>query len=33
MGLTKAKINNEDSGDEFDVLFNPTSYTLNKGAP
>lgn len=30
MGLTKARITVEHTGDFFDVLFNPEEYTLNK---
>jgi hypothetical protein len=30
MGLSRAKIKNEATGDEFDVMFNPEEYSLNK---
>jgi hypothetical protein len=30
MGLSKAKIKNEATGTEFDVMFNPEEYSLNK---
>jgi hypothetical protein len=33
MSLVKAKINNLDTGDEFDVCFNPREYTFSKVAP
>jgi len=30
MGFTRAKIKNEATGEEFDVMFNPEEYSLNK---
>ena len=30
MGLSRAKIKNEATGDEFEVMFNPEEYSLNK---
>lgn len=33
MGLVKAEIRNEDTGDKFEVCFNPREYTLTKVTP